>query len=64
MRKPPSGPAAAPRKRARRPRGWTIVEPTLNDGDYLESFLTDQQESAHSGGSRTEMRERSTVWTA
>ncbi|WP_369978223.1 SymE family type I addiction module toxin [Xanthomonas bundabergensis] len=29
MRKPPSGAAAAPRKRAQRPRCWTIVEPTL-----------------------------------
>jgi toxic protein SymE len=29
MRKPPSRPAATPRKRKPRLRGWTIVEPTL-----------------------------------
>jgi hypothetical protein len=40
------------------------ISPTLNDSDFFESRLTDQQEPAHSGGTRTEMRERSTVWTA
>jgi len=40
------------------------ISPMLYDSDYLESSLTFQQESAHSGGSRTEMRERSTIWTA
>jgi hypothetical protein len=40
------------------------IRPTLNDGDFLESSLAFQQEPAHSGGTRTEMRERSTVWTA
>ena len=38
--------------------------PILNDVDYWESFLMQQQQPAHSGGTRTEMRERSTVWTA
>ncbi|MGA9068863.1 MAG: hypothetical protein WB424_01330, partial [Terracidiphilus sp.] len=40
------------------------ISPMLYDSDYLESSLTFQQESAHSGGSRSEMRERSTIWTA
>jgi hypothetical protein len=40
------------------------VEPTLNDSDFLETSLTFQHRPAHSGGSREEVRERSTVWTA
>ncbi|MGD0547547.1 MAG: hypothetical protein ABR991_06920 [Terracidiphilus sp.] len=44
--------------------GNPLEGPALNDGDFLESSLTDQQDSAHSGGARTEMRERSRVWTA
>jgi hypothetical protein len=40
------------------------ISPMLNDVDFLESSLTFQQNPAHSGGTRTEMRERSTVWTA
>jgi hypothetical protein len=40
------------------------VSPTSNDSDYLETSLTFQDRSAHSGGSHKEIRERSTVWTA
>ncbi|MGA3371074.1 MAG: zf-HC2 domain-containing protein [Terracidiphilus sp.] len=40
------------------------VEPTLNDSDFLETSLKLQHRPAHSGGSRREIRERSTVWTA
>jgi hypothetical protein len=40
------------------------ISPMLNDSDFLESKLTFQQQSAHSGGSRMEVRERSTIWTA
>jgi len=40
------------------------VSPTSNDSDYLETSLTFQDRSAHSGGSQKEIRERSTVWTA
>lgn len=54
------------------------VEPAINDSDFLETSLTFQHrsttpaariyrngpESAHSGGSRMEIRKRSTVWTA
>ena len=55
-------------------RGWILrnslavrcwpCQPTLNDSDFLETSLTFQQRSAHSGGSRKEIRERSTIWTA
>jgi hypothetical protein len=40
------------------------AEPTFCDSDYLEASLTYQHRPAHSGGSREEVRERSTVWTA
>jgi hypothetical protein len=40
------------------------TSPTLNDSEYMETSLTIQQQPAHSGGSRKEVRERSTVWTA
>jgi hypothetical protein len=40
------------------------ISPLLNDSDVLESSLTFQQDPAHTGGTRTEMRERSTIWTA
>jgi hypothetical protein len=38
--------------------------PALIDSDFLESSLIMQNQPAHSGGSRNDMRERSTVWTA
>jgi len=38
--------------------------PTLNDSDFFEAFTTFQERPAHSGGSRKEEWERSTVWTA
>jgi len=40
------------------------AEPTFYDSDYLEASLTFQHRPAHSGGSREEVGERSTVWTA
>jgi hypothetical protein len=40
------------------------ISPMFNDADFLESSLAFQQAPAHSGGSRMEMRERSTIWTA
>jgi hypothetical protein len=41
------------------------VSPALNDSnDYLETSLTYQNRPAHSGGSATAVRERSTIWTA
>jgi hypothetical protein len=40
------------------------AQPTLNNSDFLETSLTFQQRPAHSGGSRMEIRERSTRWTA
>ncbi len=39
-------------------------EPTLNDSDFLETSLAFHERPAHSGGSRKEIRDRSTVWTA
>jgi hypothetical protein len=39
-------------------------EPALNDSDFLEASLTLHERPAHSGGSRKEIRERSTIWTA
>jgi hypothetical protein len=38
--------------------------PALIYSDFFESSLTFQKQPAHSGGSRDEMRERSTVWIA
>lgn len=39
--------------------------PTLNDcSDYIEALLMPEDRPAHSGGSATEGRERSTRWTA
>jgi hypothetical protein len=41
------------------------VTPAANDSDeYLETSLKLQAQPAHSGGSATALRERSTVWTA
>jgi hypothetical protein len=40
------------------------AQPTLNDSDFFETSLTFQHRPAHSGGSRMEIRERSTRWTA
>ncbi len=40
------------------------VQPIHNDSDYLETSLTFQHRPAHSGGSREEIRERSTKWIA
>jgi hypothetical protein len=40
------------------------VSPALNSIDYLETSLTFENRPAHSGGSATTERERSTVWTA
>ena len=41
------------------------VNPALNESiDYLETSLTIQDPPAHSGGSATQVRERSKVWTA
>jgi hypothetical protein len=40
------------------------VLPALNNSAFLETSLAFQQWSAHSGGSRKETGERSTVWTA
>jgi hypothetical protein len=38
--------------------------PSLNENEFFETSLTFQNRPAHSGGSATEIRERSTVWTA
>ena len=41
------------------------VTPANNDlGEYLETSLKLQAQPAHSGGSATALRERSTIWTA
>jgi len=41
------------------------VSPATSDStDFLETSLTFQDRPAHSGGSATEVRERSTIWTA
>ena len=40
------------------------VQPTLNDSQFLETSLAFQLRPAHSGGSRGEIWERSTVWIA
>ena len=40
------------------------VAPPLNDSDFFEASTTFQDQPAHSGGSRKEERERSTIWTA
>ena len=40
------------------------VRPTLNNSQFLETSLAFQLRPAHSGGSRGEIRERSTVWIA
>jgi len=39
-------------------------EPTFNDSEFLETSLKFQSRPALSGGSQTELRERSIVWTA
>ena len=45
--------------------GSPALSPARNDStDFLESSLTIQYRPAHSGGSASEIRERSTVWTA
>ena len=40
------------------------VLPTLNNSNFLETSLNSQLRPAHSGGSRREIWERSTVWIA
>lgn len=41
------------------------VSPAISDPtEFLETSLTFQDRPAHSGGSATEVRERSTIWTA
>jgi len=40
------------------------VQPTLNNSRFLETSLVSQQWPAHSGGSRSETWERSTIWIA
>jgi len=54
------GSRANPSKRP----GTPPAEPTLTDSDFLESSLAFLERPARSGGSRKEIRERSTVWTA
>jgi hypothetical protein len=45
--------------------GNPAFSPALDEfNDFLETSLTFQERPAHSGGSRKEIRERSTVWTA
>jgi hypothetical protein len=46
------------------PAGEPAAEPAGNDSDFTEASLIFQHRSAHSGGSRKEVRERSTIWTA
>jgi hypothetical protein len=53
-----------PPQQSGNPSDGPAVEPTFNDSDFLETSLTFQHRPAHSGGSRKEKRERSTVWTA
>jgi len=40
------------------------VRPAFNDSEFLETSLSFYNRPAHSEGSRMEIRERSTVWTA
>jgi hypothetical protein len=41
-----------------------VVQPPINNSDFLETSLISQQRSAHSGGSPRETWERSTRWIA
>ena len=58
-----ASPRVEPPQQSVTPAVEPAVAPARNDSDYLETSLTIQR-PAHSGGSRKEIRERSTVWTA
>jgi hypothetical protein len=67
----PSTPGESKQNPGRKDGGSRVDPPqqsvnpaTIESIDYLEASLTIQERPAHSGGSATALRERSTVWTA
>ena len=74
--KPKDGSSGESKQAPGRKDGGSRVDPPQQSGnpafgpapsefnDFLETSLTFQERPAHSGGSRKEIRERSTVWTA
>jgi hypothetical protein len=68
---PPAAPGESKQNPAHKDGGSRVdppqqsVSPAPNDSnEYLETSLTYQNRPAHSGGSATAVRERSTIWTA